>query len=355
MKRKSSTLLLLSLLIGSIPVALARPPLYRIVEVHFPVPDDFQPTTINRKLQIAVSMDSEQQNHLWLGSNGQYRELAIPANEGTVEVRALNDRSEILGLGFHDPNIGFDHGFIWRGGQFEDLTPPAGTTAIELVDINNRDQVIGYLTDSDSHTRPVLWEQGHFSDLPVLAGGVPGNWWNGTAVYQINDAGIAVGHGSVSETLQPLPVVWLSGAIRQLPLPENGHNGVAYAINNLDHIVGVANLFFVDPSVPQEPLFWHDGGVTILPIPEGDTVPVTNAINDRDEIVGSAATPSGLSQVLLWEHGAVYDVLSLVSDSDPLKQGLELLTAERILNSGAIEVFGHNGSTYGFYLLIPTT
>jgi hypothetical protein len=76
MKRKSSTVLLLSLLIGSMTVAHAHPPSYRIVPVRFPVPDNFQPTAINRKHQIAVSMDSEQQNHLWLGSNGQYRELA---------------------------------------------------------------------------------------------------------------------------------------------------------------------------------------------------------------------------------------------------------------------------------------
>lgn len=354
MKRKSSTVLLLSLLIGSMTVAYAHPPSYRIVPVRFPVPDDFQPTPINRKHQIAVSMDSEQQNHLWLGSNGQYRELAIPASEGTVEVRALNDRSEILGLGFHDHNVGFDHGFIWRCGRFEDLTPPSGTTAIDLVDINNRDQVVGYLTDTAYHTRPVIWQEGHFSDLPVLPGGVPGNWWNGTAVYQINDAGMAVGHSSFSDSLRPVPVVWLSGAIRQLPLPDNGQDGYASAINNRGHIVGVANLF-VDPGVPQEPLFWRDGGVTTLPIPAGTTLPVTTAINDRDEIVGYATASSGLSQVLLWDHGAVYDVLSLVSDSDPLKAGLELLIAQTILDSGVIEVLAHNGSHYGFFLLIPTT
>jgi hypothetical protein len=59
--------------------------------------------------------------------------------------------------------------------------------------------------------------------------------------------------------------MWLYGVLRQLPLPENGNNGVAYAINNRNHAAGVANLSFIDPSVPQEPLFWRDGGVTILP------------------------------------------------------------------------------------------
>ena len=353
MKRKSSTLLLLSLLVGSIAVADQHPPVYRIVPVQFPVPDDFQPTQVNRKLEIAVSENSAQ-NHLWLGKSGHYRDLAIPASEGTVEVRGLNDNSEILGLGFHDPNAGFDHGFIWRHGQFEDLTPPSGTTAIDVVDINNRDQVVGYLTDSANQTRPVLWEEGHFSNLPVLPGGVPTNWWNGTEVYQINDAGVAVGHSNTSQLLQPIPVMWLYGVLRQLPLPENGNNGVAYAINNRNHAVGVANLFFIDASVPQEPLLWRDGGVTILPLPTGDTLPVTTSINDCDEIVGYAAA-DGLYQALLWEHGAVYDLHSLVSDSDPLKQTVTLQLAERILDSGVIEVFGYTGSQSGFYLLIPET
>jgi hypothetical protein len=57
----------------------------------------------------------------------------------------------------------------------------------------------------------------------------------------------------------------------------------------------------------------------------------------------------------LWEHGAVYDLHSLVSDSDSLKQTVVFQAAERILDSGAIEVFGYNGSQYGFYLLIPET
>jgi len=119
MKRRLSTLLGLSVLVGSMAAAEAAPS-YRIVEVRFPVADNFEPTTINSKLQFAVSIDSPPQNHLWLGSNGQYAELSIPASEGTIEVRGLNDRSEILGLGYHDPNVGYDHGFIWRRGQFED-------------------------------------------------------------------------------------------------------------------------------------------------------------------------------------------------------------------------------------------
>lgn len=309
-------------------------------------------SNVNNNLELCVlSIDAEHKNHLWLWQNDHYRELAIPAEEGSPEPRTLNDRTEIMGISLNVPNSPVGHGFIWRRGQFEDVTPPAGEALVDVVDMNNRDQVVGHVSDTLG-IHPRVWEEGHFFDLPVLPGGAPVNSWNGTEVRAINDGGIAVGYSSDSEeVLHPLPVMWVSRALVQLPLPDNATDGSAYNINNRNHIVGVGNHF---SEFPQEVLLWRNGGVEILPLPVGLTSRVEpRAINSDDQIVGFAAGASG-ARAVLWDHGAAYDLNSLVREHDPLKQSVTFVLAESINDEGVISASANDptGRPH-LYLLIP--
>jgi hypothetical protein len=352
--RKSSTLLLLVLLIGSITLAEARPPRYRIVEVQVPpAAFGFGITNFNQKRETAVTTnDADFKARIWLGKIGRYRLVPIPAEEGSASAHALNDRSEILGrTSGTEGHPG--HWFIWRRGQFEFLTPPPGIAWLDLRDMNNRNQIVGFMGDGPDFQRPVIWEEGHFSNLPVLTEELNAAY-NLQDVTQINDAGVAVGTSSVvrADMLVPVPVMWLNGVIQQLPLPGSGYDvGHALAINKRNHIVGYARN---DSSGESRPVLWRDGQVTSLPMPPGERRASALVLNDRGQILGVAGPPLSTSRALYWEHGAVYDLMSLVSDRDPLKQQVSFVYPQQILNSGEILLQGSGpDGNPGYFLLIP--
>ena len=110
------------------------------------------------------------------------------------------------------------------------------------------------------------------------------------------------------------------------------------------------------------PYVWQAGKFTILPIPP--SLPqsgVAAGINDLGQIVGEQypdISTFGPGAALLWEHGNVYDLNTLIAPTDPLKPYARLLAASAINIRGQILVQGLDSriSTPNFpvtYLLTP--
>jgi uncharacterized membrane protein len=351
MQRKS-TLLLFSVMAGAVAVSQAAPQQYRVTPITLPAPYNLQFGDLNDEGAVTLTAyDTNGAAHIYLWRNGNARELGTPEGEGTYtfSVNGINDRNEIVGstLSANSP----PHGFIWRHGQFEDIGHPAGANySLTLFKINFQTQIIGYSAIDSETVNPILWDLGHFTVLPELPGGQPNNGPGGTAVNDINDRGIIVGRSGSDPDDRPKPVMWQTGVISRLPLPANADTAEADGINNLDHIVGFANEYTDFPQTdPEEPLFWHDGVVTVLPIPSGSQQAYAYAINDSDQIVGYAG------YAVLWQQGVAYNLNTLIRSDDPYKPYVSLVYAGLINNSGQILALGSDSRTgaFGPYLLTP--
>jgi len=351
MQRKSA-LLLFTLLTGTVALSQAAPPQYRITPITLPAPANVQTGDLNDKGAVPLTAyDADGAAHIYVWRNGKARDLGTPEGEGTYtfSVNGINDRNEITGstLSANSP----PHGFIWRHGQFEDIGHPAGANySLTLFKINLRGQIIGYAAVDSETVNPILWEAGHFTVLPELPGGQTNNGPGGTAVNDINDHGIIVGKSGSDPDDRPKPVMWENGAISRLPLPANADSAEADGINNRGHIVGFANEYTDFPQTdPEEPLFWHDGVVTVLPIPSDRQQAYAFGINDSDQIVGFAG------YAVLWQQGIAYNLNTLIRSDDPYKPYVSLILAGVINNRGQILATGIDSRTgaYGSYLLTP--
>jgi len=358
MQRKS-TLLLFSLLAGIVTISQAAPPQYRVTPITVAAPYHLlQVGGLNNEGAVTLTAydSSYTTTHIYVWRNGKARDLGTPEGEGTYifSVYGINDRNEIVGstLSANNP----PHGFIWRHGQFEDLGHPAGANyGLTLFGINRHTQIIGSSAVDSETVNPILWEEGHFTVLPELPGGQTNNGPGGTALNDINDRGIIVGKSGSDPDDRPKPVMWQNGVISRLPLPANADSAEADGINNLDHIVGYANEYTDFPQTdPEEPLFWSDGVVTVLPLPSGSNRAYAHAINDSDQIVGFAIAGSA-SYAVLWQNGVPYNLNTLIQSDGPNQPSVFLNSAYLINNRGQIIGDAYDSSTGAIasYLLTP--
>jgi len=358
MQRKS-TIVLFSLLAGTVAISEAAPSRYRVTPITVPAPYHLlQVGGLNNEGAVTLTAydASYTTTHIYVWRNGRARDLGTPEGEGTYifSVYGINDRNEIVGstLSANSP----PHGFIWRDGQFEDIGHPVGANyTLTLFRINRHTQIIGSSGVDSETANPVLWEEGHFTVLPELPGGQTNNGPGGTALNDINDRGVIVGRSGSDPDDRPKPVMWRNGVISRLPLPANADSAEADGINRLDHIVGYANEYTDFPETdPEEPLFWHDGVVTVLPIPSGSNRAYANAINDSDQIVGFAIAGSA-SYAVLWQQGVAYNLNTLIQRDGPNQQSVFLNSAYSVNNRGQIIGDAYDPSTGAIasYLLTP--
>jgi len=235
---------------------------------------------------------------------------------------AINNIGQIAGWAT-EPGAGAYSAVVWNGTQVTTLAPPkSGSFAYG---INDAGQVAGTIG-----TRATVWSNGTtvtFGDTKhgsvarainnagqvggqlaygLLTGVYQATVWNGTtptdlysggmhadsAVYAINNAGVMVGQVPVASIYTYRPAVWIGGREVLLQALPNGYIAGAYAINNLNQVVGASN---GSGNGLDHAVTWR--GLTVIDLNsflDADTVAAgwvlitAYGINDSGQIVGSA-------------------------------------------------------------------
>ena len=214
------------------------------------------------------------------------------------EAEAVNAKGQAVG-------ISNNQAFLWSGGKLKKLTPPPGFTAADAGAINDLGLAAGKankIGTGKTATHALLWiAAGQAKDLGVLPG------YTDSIARGVNNAGQVAGWVGASGgtpgrglTFRYQAFLWQKGKMRGLG------------------------------SIPR--------------LPDSKA----SALNDKGQVVGNAYHKTD-EAALLWQHGKVYELNTLV----PPGSGWKLQNALVINNSGWITGNGiHNGIRRGF-LLIP--
>jgi probable HAF family extracellular repeat protein len=291
-------------------------------------------------------------------------DLGAPRSMQAGRAASLSDRGEAaVSVLQGDPEDPVSHAAVWQHGTWVDL----GVGAAQGV--TNSGKVVGY-TQSGDDQRAAMWSaDGHRSDLGVLPGGV---WSQATAA---NEHGQVVGYADASTTRA---FIWDqrsgmralatqgSGASYAYGINEAGQvvgsdgnkavmwdqpgrprllgNGIAYAINGHELVVGDAN---------GRAFAWSRArGLQLLQTPSDVGTSNAVAVNDDGQMVGSAQIGKesvGLPvfHAIEWQNGKFCDLNKLL----PRGSGWELISASAINSNGEILGNGvHNGASRAFLL-----
>lgn len=214
------------------------------------------------------------------------------------EAEAVNAKGQAVG-------ISNNQAFLWSAGRLKKLMPPPGFTAADAGAINDAGIIAGKankIGKGKTATHALLWNTaGQAKDLGVLPG------YTDSIARGVSNTGQVAG--------------WV------------GQTGGT----------GVRGLTF-----HYQAFLWQNGKMrglgSILRLPDSKA----SALNDKGQVVGNAYHKTD-EAALLWQHGKVYEMNTLV----PPGSGWKLQNALVINNNGWIIGNGiHNGIRRGF-LLIP--
>jgi len=263
-------------------------------------------------------------------------------------------------------------GVVWKNGQILNM----GTLGVNFVGpnaMNDRRQVVGIALNAipdqfsfiglGTQTRAFLWQGGVMLDLGTLGG--PDGW-----ASSINEEGVITGWALVNSTPNPVtgqptqhPFLWrdgtmvdlgtLGGTLAVVGSPNNGGSGGA--INNRGQVVGTSNL---SGDLIHHAFLWDRGELIDLNTLGGDNSEAW-WINDSGQIVGRADLPgSQIHHAFLWQDGKMFDLGS--SPDWPCSTAIDVSSrGQVIIDTGVCGVGGgggllwDHGKLYDLNTLVP--
>lgn len=276
----------------------------------------------------------------------------------TVLPHLSNDFS-YLTFAYDINNLGQIVGFSGTSCLWQNTEPPTpeelpGGFGCEAFGINDSGQVVGVAPASGSGRYAVLWESGLRTYLPTFG--------REAEAFDINENGLIVGMAVINIYGPNWPVLWSGEDHEILNLGDFGTNpdaedrgGRAYAINNLNQVVGCARGNFDEFGRGYHAFLWQDNVMTDLGELSAQTSSVALDINNAGQIVGysySKVPPYG-NHAILWEKGALIDLNTRI---DPIP-GWMLAEARAINDRGQIVCLAASGDwmNFRFYLLTPVS
>jgi probable HAF family extracellular repeat protein len=242
--------------------------------------------------------------------------------------------------------------FVWRQGVITSLPTLGGNNGFAS-GINNRGQVVGTAETShpDAACAPalnrrfeaVIWQHRQARELPPFPGDADGvaNGVNNTGQAVGASGSCAMAFGNAAHAL-----LWQHGHAINLGNLGGTTGNYAFGINNRGQAVGTSAL---PGNAIHHAFLWQHGTMTDLGALPGDVFSLANAINNRGQAVGFSQDAAGNSTALLWQHGVIANLNTLI----PPGSHFLLLEALGINDRGQIVGYGiYHGQERG-YLLTP--
>jgi probable HAF family extracellular repeat protein len=253
-----------------------------------------------------------------------------------------------------------------RNGKLVGL-PPVGGHNSSAYDNNREGQVAGVAEAGDFDptclvngepqppffqmlaVAPTVWTFGRPRALPIVAGDTAGQ------ADGINDRGQAVGYSGQCIAANPAihALMWEPDG-RMINLGSLGGvlGSAAYSINSAGVITGASDLA---GDLTSHAFLWthQERHMIDLGTFPGDVASSGNSINASGEILGSSCDASGNCRNVLWDHGAIYDLSTLVPADSPWT----VLFVNAITDEGVIvgSVVNQDGTLAPAALLVPRT
>lgn len=124
----------------------------------------------------------------------EMQELPVPSGIVDASITAGSpDGSIFVGNGFNADDESVP--LIWEDGEVRKFEPPRGAETMRFIDVNDVGQIVGLAIPEDEPSYPVIYSDGLFNALePPADGSIDTN------VVGITDGGVAVAHGTRTET-----------------------------------------------------------------------------------------------------------------------------------------------------------
>lgn len=232
---------------------------------------------------------------LWSPETGM-RDLGTLAGDESVAA-GINDAGQVSG--WTSTPSGEVHAFVWTAASgMRDLGTLGGNFS-RLNWINELGQAAGAsrtIPNTFDPFRAMVWSSAtRLVPLGALNDGLY------SEATRMNNLGEAVGASSInpSGSLPLHPFLWTS-ARGMVDIGTLGGDGYAYAINDLEQVVGYSTLIPGGSIAEARPFLWTaEGGMVQLPTLGGLSGLATD-INDRGIAVGRSYTASGEDHAALW-------------------------------------------------------
>jgi probable HAF family extracellular repeat protein len=243
-------------------------------------------------------------------------------------------------------------GFLWQNGVMTPL-PPLGGNNSGAGGINNRGQVAGVAETATMapigvcsppqvlEYKAVVWD-GQRHEVQQILPAIPGD---AAEALAINDDGDVVGFSGgcgVPDAFSIFgqarhAVLWRHGSVFDLGGFGGAMNNSALAINNSGQIVGISDN---SDDTRTYGFLWQKGVMTPLYPLQGDVSSMANDINAAGQVVGVSCDANFTCRAVLWDHGVVTDLNSLVP-----KGSLQLTYGGGINDRGEIAGTAFDSST----------
>ena len=142
-----------------------------------------------------------------------------------------------------------------------------------------------------------------------------------TAAFGINEHGNVAGTSGICGnglvgTSALHAVMWKNGLPIDLGSFGGSYANLANSINNLDQVVGVSDLI---GDTTTHAFLWTEGqGIQDLGTLLGHFSSAGNDINDNGQVVDQSCDVNFNCRAVIWEHGAITDLNTLIPASSPL-------------------------------------
>lgn len=269
--------------------------------------------------------------------------LDTPAGYFNEFAYSLNDNGDAAGWANTTKNpvdsLSTTHAFFFSKGKSVDLGTLGGKDS-QAYAVNNGGVVVGVSqTNVPRQQRAFRYADGKLDTLDPLSGG------DFSIAFAVNEAGVAVGGASMSvkgSDIQPVhAALWRGKKPQDLGTLTPGRGSEAYAINNHNDVVGVA-----DTPTGQTVFLYSQGHMTDLDIDDGRAY----SINDNRQAVGThEGTERGYDVGWYWDNGTTYTLNDCIDKT----AGYWIESGDKINDAGQIICTGRLAHRVHFLLLTP--